>query len=372
MRSVDEIRAHLQTRVGVKWNDDYERRSKFRRSTNTVEDVLQLLNGETYFFRYPIYLQILRGHLIRHALQNPGAPFRVCSAGCSTGEEAYSIAFSLSDFALKKGCRLEVIGLDVRPDAIRAAKTGHYRDWSLRNYQPHNASPFLLKNGERWEVLPKYKKVVDFQVQNLLEGLAFEPVQAVVVCNVLLYMHEAAVARVYNNLTRIMDPGAILLIAPTDPPPGDSWILLEECAGWPAFSRTRYQKQSRKNSVFVHSGKKQISKDHLSSANSLKQEMPDPLNSAQEEDLWKAWARGELKEAREIVRRKLFFEPQHPLWRFLNGVILWENGWLRKSTAEMEKARGLLTALPEDQVMSGLCTAGELQTLISFWRERHG
>src|ERR1051325_6507912 len=99
MRSVEEIKAHLQTRIGVRWNADYERRSKLRQSTNTVVDPLQLLNGETYFFRYPIYLQLLRAHLIRHALQNPGVPFRICSAGCSTGEEAYSIAFSLSEIA---------------------------------------------------------------------------------------------------------------------------------------------------------------------------------------------------------------------------------------------------------------------------------
>ncbi len=70
-------------------------------------------------------------------------------------------------------------------------------------------------------------------------------------------------------------------------------------------------------------------------------------------------------------RQKIFFAPEHPLWRFLHGAVLWEQGWLQKARREMEAAGRLVEGLPPEESVAGLCTAAELARMVAFWLTQH-
>jgi chemotaxis methyl-accepting protein methylase len=382
MKQLEEVKSHLRARWGLRWSDDFARQARQsleKSASNSLEVSLCLLNGETYFFRYPLYMQVLREHL-RRTLARGTRHYRVLSAGCSSGEEAYSVAFALQEECRLLGGRLEVIGLDARPEAIKKAHSARYRDWSLRDRDAADVELYLSRVENGWEVKPQYRKHVRFQVQNLLEPFALERVHAALSCNVLLYMHEDAVAAVYRNLDAVLEDQGLLMVAPTDPAPPAPWRLLPEGSGWPVFTRQAPEEPASHGKLKAAARgrrprKPAPARKPAASAAAIPPGTgvePEALTEFSDNDLWQAWARGELRAASEHVRRKLFFEPEHPLWRFLSGVILWENGWLRKSAAEIRRAGELLASRQPHEMIGALCTVEELQRVIDFWRQQHG
>ena len=140
---------------------------------------------------------------------------------CSTGEEVYSLAFVLGPKARRLGRRLEIVGTDVRSRAVRQAREGVYGIWSLRNTPPaERPKYFEVPREGRFRVKDEFRPVVRFAVRNLLDAIDDGPYDAVVLCNATLYMHESAARSAYANVAACLQPEGLLLIAPTDPPPG--------------------------------------------------------------------------------------------------------------------------------------------------------
>ena len=95
---------------------------------NVQQLVNTLVIGETYFFRHKGHFAFIRQELLRDTYVKT-KHYEVLSAGCSTGEEAYSSAMLFQ----QTGVRYTVTGLDISSDNIRDAKKGIYSSWSLRN-----------------------------------------------------------------------------------------------------------------------------------------------------------------------------------------------------------------------------------------------
>lgn len=384
MKVVKEAREVVENQWGIRWTEDHERTWEGKNTDHKIQRPEALVNGETYFFRYPFYMQVLIDELERKAEKYPHPSFRVLCAGCSTGEEAYTIAFTLLDRARHERCILEILGLDLRPAAVEKAKSGIYTSWSLRNMSLSQQRRFLKKKDAGVQVVEPYRSAVEFRVHNLIERIVEQPFDAILTCNVLLYMHEEAVRKAYANLDAVSGPQTLLITAPTDPPPRAPWTFRREYAGWPIYVRTQRAASTVSVAAVSPAGPKQTPKP----AKPVKP--PSPVKIArpplpkqsvapaveppagQDQQLWDAWAHGKLKEATDQIRQKLFFEPEHPLWRFLNGVILWENGWLGKARKEIDKAHHLLKSYDPEKTIAGLCTAAELDRMIDFWRQQSG
>ena len=181
--------------------------------------------GETYFFRHPEQLDVLSRRilpsLIAVAAQR-GTQIRAWSAGCSTGEEAYSLAM-LIDEALgsRQGSGFHVAATDIDHEALRRARKGSYGRWSFRSDLGDHGRWFD-EVGSRRTVRRAIADRVTFAPDNLsLDGAGRPPAldgpADLIVCrNVTMYLSNEARRRVADRFLRALAPGGWLMVAPVE------------------------------------------------------------------------------------------------------------------------------------------------------------
>lgn len=140
---------------------------------------------------------------------------RIWSAGCSTGQEAYSIAMLLNDRAHDlAGWSVSIVATDIAPSSIAQAKTGLYSQFEVQRGLPIN---LLLKHFSRarskWRLTDQVRGMVSFHEHNLLEGAAQFGLFDVVFCrNVLMSMDDVVRERVFGTLADAVDTNGYLFL----------------------------------------------------------------------------------------------------------------------------------------------------------------
>lgn len=168
---------------------------------------------ETYFFREKAQLDAFRDEIVLKPGGRSSDAMRVWSAGCSTGEEAYTLAMILEEAGL---ARYDVLGTDLSSEVIQAARTGRYMPRSFRGEieAPIRKRWFIYELGGVL-VHPDLKKHVRFDVMNLFDDAATSSLPAfdAIFCrNVLIYMSPQARARAIDLFWRKLKPGGVLLL----------------------------------------------------------------------------------------------------------------------------------------------------------------
>ena len=132
---------------------------------------------ETHFFRNPPQIRALRKYVIPELLMHAdtrGRRIRIWSAGCSTGEEAYTIAMILRELLpTAAGWDVKVIATDVSSRALQAARRGRYGERAVQMASPEDLARFFTTTGDGWyDVRPEVRDLVQFRHQNLEIGRA--------------------------------------------------------------------------------------------------------------------------------------------------------------------------------------------------------
>jgi chemotaxis protein methyltransferase CheR len=182
--------------------------------------ISHLTNNETYFFRETAQLQVFADHVLRNLRERKAGSgdrrLRVLSAGCSTGEEAYSLAMILYDSGqFFWNWDVQVVGLDVDPLALEKARRGVYFHNSFRSVSPALIERHFLKAAAGQEVKDGVRRLVRFRQGNILERESYEglaPLDAVLCRNVLIYFSDAAIRRVVGHFFELLAPGGFLLL----------------------------------------------------------------------------------------------------------------------------------------------------------------
>lgn len=170
--------------------------------------------GETYFFRHPEHLR----ELGRVATQKEDGLFRVWSAGCATGEEAYSISMTLLAAGLPVE-RIRVTASDISARSLQRARAATYGPWSVRRIEPSMERRFLTPQGDLVMVSSQARRPVDFVRHNLMLDAAPVGDQDAVFCrNVLIYFPQELVQQVLLKLVGALAPGGLLFLAPAEIP----------------------------------------------------------------------------------------------------------------------------------------------------------
>jgi chemotaxis protein methyltransferase CheR len=158
---------------------------------------------------------VLAQHL---AALPPGRPLSAWSAGCATGEEAYTLAMMLRDLGRCPGGD-RILGTDVSARALEVARTGRYRAWSLRQLPAALRARHFDDEPGSVRVVAPARAPVRFAHHNLLgpppHGAPFD----LVVCrNVLLYFKAEAARSLLGRLHAALRPGGLLLVGPVEEP----------------------------------------------------------------------------------------------------------------------------------------------------------
>jgi chemotaxis protein methyltransferase CheR len=183
----------------------------------------ELTIRETYFFRDPGQFDVIGNQILpeidsRHEAQHI---VRCWSAGCSTGEEAYSLAILLRRLGFAD--RSQVIGTDISLTALARARTARYGKWSLRGESASFVQPYLRDDGDSKVVHDAIRCRVNFSRLNLadanypLSSAGIADFDIILCRNVLIYFDERTIREVARRLFNSLGCGGWLLVGATDP-----------------------------------------------------------------------------------------------------------------------------------------------------------
>jgi chemotaxis protein methyltransferase CheR len=194
------------------------------------EELRQLLNeitiGETCLFRSQPQLNALRKvilpEIVAEKTKQVMKRLRIWSAGCSTGEEPYTLAMNLleeSEGALK-GWTIEILATDLNDRSIETAKAGIYGEYALRNTSDfYKRKYFSAVDEKKMQVRPEVKKLIAFNRLNLQDDskmLFMKGIDLVFCCNVLIYFDGTSKSKVVNHFFSNLNFGGYFFLGTSE------------------------------------------------------------------------------------------------------------------------------------------------------------
>jgi chemotaxis protein methyltransferase CheR len=182
--------------------------------------VSHLTNNETYFFRESTQLQVFADHILRQVKERRAADgtrrVRILSAGCSSGEEAHTVAMIVYDSGqFFWNWDVQVVGLDVDHVALEKARRGVYFHNSFRSTSPALVERHFTKEGTGAAVKEPIRRMVRLRHGNIVDPASYEGLAGldVIFCrNVLIYFSDAMILRAVRLFYEALAPGGYLLL----------------------------------------------------------------------------------------------------------------------------------------------------------------
>ncbi|MBE0504106.1 MAG: tetratricopeptide repeat protein [Desulfuromonadales bacterium] len=194
----------------------------FLESRREFKKLVALLTiGETSFFRFDPHFAALIEKVIPELIKvhQESRRLRIWSAGCSTGEEAYSLAITLlQHFPQLADWDITILGTDISHQSLAAARQGHYQDRTLRNVTPKLLAGWFIQDGSGWTVNERLRSLTRFAFLNLQSETYPSPKNGTTECdlifcrNVMIYFRPETVRAVVSRLRRALRPGGYLFL----------------------------------------------------------------------------------------------------------------------------------------------------------------
>ncbi len=189
-----------------------------RGSSIEYEALLErLLTQETSFFRYPAVFEALEKRILpevqeRKFWENPRT-LRIWSAGCSTGEEPYSVAITVAE-ALKfaEAWEIEILATDISRRALRHAERGVYSKRSLQNVSLGQIEAHFTNTKSGFQVKPRIRRMISFAQMNLVESVYVGKIDCIFCMNVLMYFSEERRLGILRRFYDALEPGGYFLL----------------------------------------------------------------------------------------------------------------------------------------------------------------
>jgi two-component system CheB/CheR fusion protein len=219
-------------RMGVRELPDMEAYSNFLRSNADEAQALlkDLLISVTNFFRDSEAFEALERNVIPRLFADKGAGdfVRVWTAGCATGEEAYSLAMLLCEFSsgMTNAPSIQVFATDIDEDAIAFARDGLYTLNDAADVSPERLRRFFVKEGEGYRVRRELRELVLFAHHNLIRDPPFSHLDLVTCRNLLIYLNRTAQARIMDVFNFALNPGGYLFLGGSESIEGASDLFV--------------------------------------------------------------------------------------------------------------------------------------------------
>lgn len=185
-----------------------------------IQCVDALLNNETSFFRDPRLFQMLVQDLLPDLVRRAEEAgrrriLRVWCAGCSTGQEAYSVAMLFANGMDRwQGWRLRILATDISDTAIERARSGLFSQMDVqRGLAINDLLRWMTPQDSQWRIDRRLCDMIEFRVDNLLSpGWNGEEHDLIFCRNVLLYFHPDRKKAIFDRLARSSGPAGYLLL----------------------------------------------------------------------------------------------------------------------------------------------------------------
>jgi two-component system CheB/CheR fusion protein len=212
------LQRRIERRMGLQQIDSVNRYLSFLRSHPAEADQLfkDLLIGVTSFFRDSAAFDELATRVLAAMVRkrDQDSPIRIWVPGCSTGEEAYSIAIVLAEqiAAAQSACRVQIFATDVDDAALEIARTGTYPESIALDVTPQRLQRFFTRDDHRYTVAKNIRESVVFAVQNLTGDPPFSKLDIVSCRNVLIYLEPEMQEQLLSLFHFALNPGGYLLL----------------------------------------------------------------------------------------------------------------------------------------------------------------
>lgn len=222
----EQRRSFLKTCLSIRMRevgfDDYLAYYNYiREGKNGLIEWNQLMDRltvqETRFFRDPSAFALVEDHLVQR-LQEHTSSLSLWSVGCSSGEEAYSLAILVQEIISRNpdlsSIRYGITGSDISRDALKKASTGIYSERRLDTVDNHLVESYFFRQGGKYEVAKSVRDRACFVRLNLLQ-LAGSPLKNldVIYCqNVLIYFRKWRRKDIVVDLVNRLAPGGLLVL----------------------------------------------------------------------------------------------------------------------------------------------------------------
>jgi chemotaxis protein methyltransferase CheR len=238
---LDELRALVERRAGIHLDETRDRflaarvrehmqernitgaselMARVRKSNFEYEALLErLLTQETSFFRYPSVFEALRNSILKemHTRKFWESPrtLRIWSAGCATGEEAYSIAITIADALMfVEAWDIEILATDISASALRRAEQAVYPRRALAGLTPEQIEAHFTRapGPEHWQVRPRIRRLVRFAPMNLADPVYAGRMDLIFCMNVMIYFTEERRQALLRGFCDVLNPGGYLVL----------------------------------------------------------------------------------------------------------------------------------------------------------------
>lgn len=252
---LSELRVHLERYAGVLLNGSIEALTGSiaeyleSRRLASVPDLLArlcaaesecdllletLLDGETGFFRFPSAFEFLQNTVLPEirARKSEGnvRSLRIWSAGCSTGEEPYSIAMSVCQAVDcgGGGWNIQIFASDIRRHALETAERGLYPQKALAHLPRSVIQPYFAKVGEHLLVKPRLRNLVTFTPMNLANPVYIGRFDCIFCMDVMRHFSVAQRTTLAQRLHLYLEPGGYLFLGKGEKLPAVEGSFLAE------------------------------------------------------------------------------------------------------------------------------------------------
>ena len=215
---VESRLAPLARKTGAENVSEFVTRLIARPDSSLISEVVDAMTtNETSWFRDHYPFQALQSHVLPELTRNRGRArtLRVWSAGCSSGQEPYSIAMVVQDhFALHPGWAVDVIGSDLSDVMLEKARNARYGQLEVNRGLP---VAMLVRHFERlgteWQLRPEIRRMVEFKSVNLAQRIPdMGTFDVIFLRNVLIYFDADTKRGIFEQVKRVLRPDGYLFL----------------------------------------------------------------------------------------------------------------------------------------------------------------
>ena len=192
-----------------------------RRHPHEVEDLYQdILIHVTRFFRDPESYEALKTQVFPELVKNkpPDRPVRIWSLGCSTGEEVYSLAIALTEFAESTGVRLpaQIFATDLNEASVQKARTGAYPKHAVQDISAERLHRFFYEVDGKYRITKSIREICVFSKHNVLTDPPFARIDLISCRNLLIYLEPVLQQYLMPILRYALNPNGFLWLGASE------------------------------------------------------------------------------------------------------------------------------------------------------------